>query len=418
MSERILVKSLPNEPAERWFPSTLNQLGKNERFLEDALASAPELMGLTSRRTGISGPFVQFRQVAMRTPMGRGVHPDLMLFASSGHIIVVEVKLSSNPELRDRAVIAQIIDYASSISSLTEPECVELFGQPGLETWTDCVASLFPQDRDVEELASNFLERMRSGEIHLVIACDRVPAGLADVVAGIASQRTLAFDLDLVEITPFVREVAEEAEILLVPSTRLRTEIVSRTAVTVTYRAGDVQPSTNVQTTSLADIEEKMSAARSGRSAEKRPWTTEEILREIRQRPDAETGLAIFEFCQAHTAPGHLLPESPTAKSIVKFVVEGLAKDGKPCLQTILSYRIPQDVVRFNTKFASKLVPTPVMDELRTKLAALPGLAVTSERPSFPLSAIRESWDEFQQTFLWFQAEAHAAAETRRNGAR
>ena len=111
---------------------------------------------------------------------------------------------------------------------------------------------------------------MRDGELNLVIACDKIPPGLPDVVAGIASQSALGFDLDLVEVVPYVREVSDTAEIMFVPSTRLATEIVARTAVTVTYRQGDARPSTSVELTSLEEVAEGIRNAKSGRSPDVR----------------------------------------------------------------------------------------------------------------------------------------------------
>lgn len=95
---------------QRWISSG------NLRPSSKTLAASPELMGLESRRTGIRAPFHMLRQVSMQTPSGRSIAPDLVMFAASGHVVVVEVKRWVNPELKDRAVIAQIIDYASSFA--------------------------------------------------------------------------------------------------------------------------------------------------------------------------------------------------------------------------------------------------------------------------------------------------------------
>src|SRR5688572_23418723 len=120
-------------------PTTLDRLGKNEKFLEDVLAAHPELLGLQSRRSGIRGPYAAFQQLSLPTPSGRVISPDIVLLASSGHVIVVEVKLSINPELRDRNVIAQIIDYASSFAVLNDEALLRLFRRPTKVpgSWTD-----------------------------------------------------------------------------------------------------------------------------------------------------------------------------------------------------------------------------------------------------------------------------------------
>jgi hypothetical protein len=254
MTPQLVVRWIPSGEAQRWQPITLDRVNKDEKFFEDVLAGNPALLGLESRRSGIHGPFFIWQQLDMQTPSGRAISPDIVILAASGHVIVVEVKRYVNPELRNRAVIAQIIDYASSFAAVSEQQATEIFGGGNDATWTELVQRWFPDDARPDELAAVLLARLQSGELNLVIACDRIPPGLPDVVAGIASQRALGFDLDLVEVVPFVCETTDTAEILFVPSTRLATEIVSRTAVTVTYRQGDQRPSTTVQTTPIEEI--------------------------------------------------------------------------------------------------------------------------------------------------------------------
>lgn len=147
---------------ELWEPTTLDRLGKSEAAFEEVLAATPALLGLESRRTGIRGPFRVFRQLSLTTPAGRVIYPDIVLLAASGHAIVVEVKRASNPELRDRAVIAQIIDYASSFAALDESSLAVLFRTTfATDTWAELVAGLFPDESDADELADELLRRMQ-----------------------------------------------------------------------------------------------------------------------------------------------------------------------------------------------------------------------------------------------------------------
>jgi hypothetical protein len=241
-----------------WRQTTLARLNKDEKFLENVLAGSPELLGLESRRTGIRGPFKVLQQINLQTPSGRSIRPDLTLLTASGHVVVVEVKRYGSQDLSDRSVIAQIIDYVSSLTALDQNELLNVFQGIATEaaSWPELVRASFPDEPDGDELAGVLWNRISNGEINLVIACDRVPAELPDIVGGIASQSTLGFDLDVVEVTPFVREDSDMSDIAFVPTPRLATEIVSRTAVTVTYREGDQQPSTSVQTTSVREVEE------------------------------------------------------------------------------------------------------------------------------------------------------------------
>ena len=61
---------------------------------------------------------------------------------------------------------------------------------------------------------------------------------LYDLARSVSAQSHLGFSLDVVEVTPFVPSDGPADAIMYVPNVRLSTEIVARTAVSVTYRAG------------------------------------------------------------------------------------------------------------------------------------------------------------------------------------
>ena len=256
-----LVKRPAAGDMEFWLPTTLDALGKDEEFLEDTIAAAPELLRMENRSTGIHGPYAAFRQLEFLTPQDRIIRPDIVLLAASGNVIVVEVKLYANPELRDRRVVAQVVDYAAALTALTAEDVGQRFGaREGTQrAWTDRVRALFPAEHDPEELARVVLDHLRTGEINLVVACDKAPAGLQEMLRGVSSQASLDFSLDLVEIEPHVRE--GQCDILFVPRTRLMTEVVGRTVVKVTYQQGDAKPLVAVATSTVDEIEQKMQDA-------------------------------------------------------------------------------------------------------------------------------------------------------------
>ena len=86
-------------------PTTMRGLGKDEQFLEELIATHSELLELETITTGIHRPFKVFRQNNFTNALERTVIPDVTIFTASGYIIIVEVKLSDNPELRDRKVL-------------------------------------------------------------------------------------------------------------------------------------------------------------------------------------------------------------------------------------------------------------------------------------------------------------------------
>lgn len=169
-----------------WSPKGLSALGKDEAYLESVIAGTPEILGLESFRSGVQGPFAAFRQLNLTTPQGRRIIPDVVLLAASGHLIIVEVKLGTNPELRSRAVLAQVVDYAASFTALGAGSLLDVFSGKdncGDATWPQWVQGVFPDVDRAEELAQTFVRRAQQGEVNLVIACDVAPPGLREVGA-------------------------------------------------------------------------------------------------------------------------------------------------------------------------------------------------------------------------------------------
>lgn len=285
----VIIRRNVNNETEVWLPTTLDQLNKQEDFLEEMIAENPKLLKLESRLTGILGPFAVFQQIVFETPQGREIQPDIVLFAASGHVIIVEVKRSVNPELKDRRVIAQIVDYAASFSAMSEKEIVALFDSEYSSNemlWSQIIQNHFPSEDNCDELAEILMNRFLSGELNLVIACDKAPTGLDELIKGVSTQSALGFKIDLVEITPYICQHAEDSGITFASRTHLTTEIVARTAVTVTYRQGDMQPSVNVQTTAISDVEENIHAVRRGIS--KGDLTESEFWEKLREKsPDS-----------------------------------------------------------------------------------------------------------------------------------
>ena len=194
----------PDGTTALWEPTSLDQLGKHEDYLEQALSRTPELLCLETRRTGIYGPFAVFNQLELETPRGAQDYPDITLLAASGDVIIVEVKLFANPELRDRRVIAQVIDYVSSLSALSEAAMARLFNGGRDAEWATLIAGLFPAERDPDELAAALLGNAREGNVHIVVACDKALKGVYEAARSVSAQSHLGFSLDVVEVSPFV----------------------------------------------------------------------------------------------------------------------------------------------------------------------------------------------------------------------
>jgi hypothetical protein len=248
---------------QEWTPSTIRECGKNEAWLERVIGRSPSLLGLESYRTQVRGPYVAFHQLRVDTPSEQAIEPDIVFLTDSGHVVVVEVKLNDNPELRGRMVVAQVVEYAASLATYSESELTRLFGKqlPEGAHFTDVVRACFPECQDPIDLAAELVRKMRAAEIHLVIACDIAPEGLRELVAAVTAQHSLGnYELRVCELVPYVGSTGPDGGLLLVPGTSVRTEIVARTTVEV--RAGaDGHPSISATTTPLDEVQDNLAAA-------------------------------------------------------------------------------------------------------------------------------------------------------------
>jgi len=248
----------------RWLPTTLRSQGKDEAYLERVIVSDPLVLGLDPYVTGIGTSFAVYQQTWLDSPSARALRPDVVLLSETGHVVVVEVKLEDNPELRDRRVISQIIDYAAAVANLDEHALAAWLGGPEDHCWLDVVRHAFPRAHDVERLAAALSDRISRADIHLVVACDVAPVGLRDTIQLISAQTALGeFQLHVVELTPYVNE-CEPGRILVVPRETARTEIVSRTAVTVRREEG-VGVGVTVVASSPTEVTEAIQRNKRGR---------------------------------------------------------------------------------------------------------------------------------------------------------
>lgn len=247
----------------RWEGTTLRALGHDETFLECVVAKDPQLLGLDPYETGVSGRVVSMRQARLTTPMGREIRPDVVVISESGHIVLVEAKLADNPELKDRRVVAQVVEYAASIANLTDDDALGWLGEDDDGSWIDAIRRWFPNTSQPDRLASVLRRRMQNAEIHLVIVTDGAPDGLRELTRAVAGQAALGeFQLHVVELKPYV--VHGSDEVLLLPTTLARTEIVARTAITISYEAGVERPAVAVVASSPEEVEQAIAETQGG----------------------------------------------------------------------------------------------------------------------------------------------------------
>ena len=238
----------------RYEPRVLQEIGLHEEALERTLAAEPTLLLL--EEVGIHyGEIRVSTQVSLSSPAGRRLRPDIICVTDGGDVVVVEVKRSGNPELNGRHVVAQVVDYAATLSSLDDSGRAALFGELRRETLAQTVAAAFPNKSRPDLLANTLGDRLADGEITLVIACDRVPEGLGDFVEAAASQSALGFTIRVLEVRPYTPSGQTEP-VLWVPHSSIETRVIARTAVKITNEAGGDRVVVQVEMDSAKEIEE------------------------------------------------------------------------------------------------------------------------------------------------------------------
>lgn len=395
-----------NKGSSRFYRAvTLEEIGKNEEFLESSIAESPAILNLETKTRGVYGPYKVFRQLNLKTPQGKTIAPDIVLLCQSGHVIIVEVKLFMNPELRDRRVVSQVIDYAAVLSSTSKEELVRIFNKDSKEikSWNGLVEYFFPEERNVDDLAQTLLFRIQTGRLNMIIACDKAPVGLRDSISNVVKQNTIEFKLDVIEVIPYIDPKDEEEEIIFGCRITVETEVISRTAVTVTFRREDNQPSVDVRTTSIDEIEESINLARIGRrvSDRAREWSNEEVDEHFVAHDDP-TIKELYGFCRTHSSNGKV-----TAPGLKVNPVFGMYATSAKGTKLFLNYIEGNTFLTLFLDMMEELAEQRLIEELRHKLKlAFPTLTVDNVRePSLKIDDLSEGVKKLVVIVEWFQAE-------------
>jgi len=167
---------------------------------------------------------------------------DNLFISPRGYLVLVETKLWRNPQAR-REVVAQAIDYASSLSQWTYSRLDEAV-QAYLKTYggvdLDLLGWVEKQHGPVEGGRHYFEEtvakNLRLGRFLTVIVGDRIRQSLVDMLDHVNRYPHLATDVALVEMLCYRWKPGEDWPLLVVPSIIAHTEIVERSIVQVTIK--------------------------------------------------------------------------------------------------------------------------------------------------------------------------------------
>ncbi len=279
---------------EQWEPTRVRDITRNdtrwgEQEFQDVLVHNQKLLLLDGNHAGVHGPFIHVEKRHLpETPLRRRI-PDIVHISASGDLIITEVKVSGNEELKNGEVIGQLIQYAGGLVSMSQDNFFQFFTDGevrDIQGWEHFIEEKFSDDvPDTIELANKVLQKRIEGEIHLVIACDIVPTGLIEVVKGISGQSALGFQMSLVEVRPFIND--QNPDILFVPNEIARTEIISRTTVHVSFPEDHPSPVLRFETTPVEVAEERTRRVRR-QSTPDRQWDRPSFVQQVREKSGAE----------------------------------------------------------------------------------------------------------------------------------
>lgn len=139
---------------------------------------------------------------------------DLVAVSGSGEVTLVECKLAKNAEIR-RAVVGQILAYASGLAGMPFDEFDGLFRARGGQGLLDAVTAESGPDLDRGMLRSAISDAVSSGRFRLVVAVDAITDELRAIVEYLNEHLSASVTICALELGYFKEGTVE----LLVPAT-------------------------------------------------------------------------------------------------------------------------------------------------------------------------------------------------------
>lgn len=171
----------------------------DEHDLHTQIVDSPEMLPLSDKPQLVA----TFREVGLG-----GGSADVLAFEDNGRPVVIEVKLSKNPEAK-RAVVAQTLTYAAGLHGITVEDLERSILAPHLsddehERLADAVEETtggggFDRDR----FYGNLAEHLDKGSFRLVIVLDDAPAQLVRLMGYLETITTDRIAVDLVAVSAY-----------------------------------------------------------------------------------------------------------------------------------------------------------------------------------------------------------------------
>lgn len=199
----------------------------SEDWLQKTLHRSPNLLPIKELDVAY-GPLVS---------IGREIRAiDNLFISPNGRIVLVETKLWRNPEAT-RQVVAQILDYAKVLSSMSYEELEQAIKQVipsemGNNSLYQYVHNVFPEETGAEsDFIDEVSQTLREGRFMLLVVGDGIRENVEDLLALIHRFPEMLFTFALVEMQLFKAECMDG--ILVVPRVVAHSTEIIRAVVKV-----------------------------------------------------------------------------------------------------------------------------------------------------------------------------------------
>lgn len=298
----------------------------DEAALQRLLVDTPDLL------PGV-GPAVAVAEFSL--PSGSA---DVVVVEPSGDVTVVECKLGSNREAR-RAVVGQVLSYASRMSLLGVEEFEDRFSQGG-RPLPDRLATLCADigiEWDPERYRETLAKRLADGPMRVIVAVDSVSDELRTIIEFLNRRTTGGLEVLALEM-----EIARDGEIEI---------LLPRVYGEESIRSIDIERRSSGRRWTVEDVFDRLDVEMApGVVAEVRRLTDQVLAR----GGNLYAGRAAFPSFYAYGRLGG------DQRSL--FVV------------TLEENRLGGPTIYLNVKSWAKSMPTPDVDRLVAALGSLQGL--------------------------------------------
>lgn len=205
--------------------------GYDERFVQELVHHTPTVLPVAE----IEPAFSPLIPVCIELPLASG-YLDNLLVTPRGDLVAVECKLWRNTEAR-REVIAQVIDYAKDLQSLSYEGLEVAIGKARHDPGFNLYGHVASGAGEVEAMPDEALfvdavsRNLRRGRCLLAIVGDGITEGVEGLTEFLQQHAGLHFALVLVQLA--IHELPGGGQWVVVPSVPLRTTNIVRGIVQV-----------------------------------------------------------------------------------------------------------------------------------------------------------------------------------------